>query len=103
MRILEEDVVLRITAAEFLLDFCVEIVFLVLRLPKAERHPQFVQQRTVNEATVSRRRVQPIFGNEDQVFQRPQSFKSVLNASLTTELANLARYSPQIRELVDIG
>ena len=47
MRVLEDDVVLRIALAEFLLDLLVEIVLLVLRLPIAERHAQLVHKRAV--------------------------------------------------------
>jgi len=35
------------TPSEFLLDFLVEIVFLVLRLPIAKRHAQRVKERAV--------------------------------------------------------
>ena len=47
VRVLEDDVVLRIALAEFLLDLLVEVVLLVLGFPIAERHAQRVQQRAV--------------------------------------------------------
>ena len=47
VRVLEDDVVLRIALAEFLFDLVVEVVVLVLRLPIAERHAQRVKQRAV--------------------------------------------------------
>ena len=46
--VLEDDVVLRIALAEFLLDFLVEIVLLVLGLPIAERQPYIVKQRAID-------------------------------------------------------
>jgi hypothetical protein len=46
-RILEEDVVLRIAFADFLIDLRVQIVLFVLGLPIAKRDAQGVQKRAV--------------------------------------------------------
>jgi hypothetical protein len=65
-RILEDDVVLRVTTAEFLLDLLVEIVVFVLCLPIPEGDTQFVQQRPVDEAAILDSRIEPVFGNKDK-------------------------------------
>jgi hypothetical protein len=94
VRILEDDVVLRIAAAEFLLDFRVEVVLFVFRLPKTERHSQFMEQRAIDEAAVFRRRVQPVFGNENQVLRPPPILKKGFKRLPDDGLAHLARYAP---------
>ena len=47
MRVVEDDVVLRIALAEFFLDLLVEVVVGVLGLPIAERDAQRIHERAV--------------------------------------------------------
>ena len=67
MRVLEDDVVLRIALAKFLFDLLVEIVFLVLRLPIAERHAQRVKERAVRVDAGLLQGLVFVFRNENKI------------------------------------
>jgi hypothetical protein len=96
VRVLEDNVVLRIAFAELLLDFFLQIVFLVLCLPISERYAQRVKERAVG---INAGLLQcGIFYSGMKIRSRdlPQSLSSVLNASRTTD----SRVVPETRRNV---
>ncbi len=77
-RVLENNVVLRVAAAELVFDLGVEVVLLVLRLPVAERHAQFVEQRAIHVAPVFRLGLDLVFRHEHEIMRARPAFQQVL-------------------------
>jgi hypothetical protein len=67
MRVVEDNVILRIAFTKFLLDLSVEVVFLVLGLPIAERDAQRVQQRAIRIDTRLLQRLVLVLRDENEV------------------------------------
>ena len=58
----ENDVVLRVAFPEFFHDLVVKVVVGVFRLPAAQRHAQFVQQRAIDRNVGFGGRFERVFG-----------------------------------------
>ena len=74
----EDDVVLRIALAQLLVDFLVQVVALVLGLPVAQRHAQFVQQRAVDGDVRLGGGLERVLGQEHQVLLLAPVLEQVL-------------------------
>ena len=76
--ILEDDVVLRIAGPELLLDFLVEVVVLVLRLPIAERHAQRMDEGAIHANRLLPVRQNLVFRQKDQVLLPRVALQKIL-------------------------
>ena len=101
-RVLEDDVVLRVAAAELVLDLGVEVVLLVLRLPVAEGHAQLVEQRAVDVAPVLGLGLDLVFGDEDEVVRAGPALQQILERLAHHRFAVRAGDLAQVLQLVEV-
>jgi hypothetical protein len=103
--VLEDDVVLGVTALELERDFFVEVVLRILGFPVAKGHSEFVQQCAVDETCVLRRAVEFVLGDEGQVVLAAPAFQQVLERfahhGFTVRAANLLQAVEFTQVLID--
>ena len=100
--VLENDVVLRVASAELVLDLGVEVVFLVLRLPIAERHAQRVEQRAIHIAAIFRGRGNFVLGHEYQVVLPRPTFEQVFESFAYYRFAVGAGDLTEILQIIEV-
>lgn len=91
-RIVEYNIGLRIPSAEFVVDFRVEVVISILRLPVSERDAQRMEQRTANESPLFALRFDLVLGNESEVVGAGPLFEQVLKCFSNDRLPSRAGY-----------
>jgi hypothetical protein len=85
-----------------ILDFLVEIVVLVFRLPIAERHAQRIEQRAVGIDAGLLQRLVFVLGNEDQVARPAPVLEQRLERLADDALARRAGDAAQRLQFVEI-
>ena len=76
----ENDVVLRVAFPEFFHHLVVKVVVGVFRLPAAQRHAQFVQQRAIDRNVGFGGRFERVFGQKNQALLLAPGFEQVFES-----------------------
>lgn len=100
--VLEDDVALRIAAAELESDLGVQIILLVLGLPVAEGDAQLVQECAIHVPAVLCGRDDLVLWDEDEVIRLAPGLEQVLEGLADHRLSSVAGELLEISEVVQV-
>lgn len=100
--VLEDDVVLRITALELFNDLFIEIICAVLGFPVAERHAQFIEQRAIDVALIPGQGIESVFRDEDEIMLLAPAFEQVFERFAQHAFARGAGDLAEILQLIEV-